>query len=626
MRKNIFLLVLLFVAICAHTQVNVYPTNWWVGMKENKLQLMIYSKDKDIAVEKLQFKSSSKDIKIIKLHKPENRHYIFVDLEIAKTAKPQTVKFSFSGVVLNEWASFNYELKARHAGNGTTRAQGVSAKDFIYLLMPDRFSNGDSSNDRVKEYRDVSSNRQNRFSRHSGDFKGIENQFGYLGELGVTAIWMTPVIENNTSLMHEWGNEVAGYHGYWFTDHYQVDKRFGGNEGYEAFCKAAQKNGFKVIQDAVYNHVSKEHWFALDPPMKDWINNWPSFTGPHHREEVLFDPYASAHDRKNMLDGWFTDHLPDLNQRNPFMAKYLVQHAIWTTEKFGIDGWRVDTYKYCDEAFLNEVNNALYREFPNIMVFGEAWVNSVVGNAYFTKNTIQSPFRHNANGVIDFQTCFSMLSAMNLSQGWMEGVNKIYTGLAQDVVYKDPMRNCIFLDNHDMDRVFSVVGEDIQKMKMGINWLLTLRGIPQLYYGTEILMKNTKATTDAMVREDFPGGWKEDAVNKFTATGRTDRENDFFNYISKLANYRKKATAITTGKMVQFVPKDGLYVYFRYDATQTVMVITHTGEKAIRPNWSVYQEQLKGAAAGVDVITGKKISFGDWELQPKDSYVIELEK
>lgn len=606
----------------------LFPTNWFVGMKDANLQLMIHQDN--IANKIPMYKLSAAGMKladgvILKMiHRVENPNYVFLDLVIDKNAKPGKRIFNF-GNEANK-VSFSYELLPRHSDNGKTRVQGISSKDFIYLMMPDRFANGDPSNDIISGYRDETSDRKNMFARHGGDFTGIQNHFDYFNQLGVTAIWMTPVIENNTSRMHEWGNEVAGYHGYWFTDHYQVDKRFGGNEGYLQLCDAAHKKGIKIIQDAVYNHVNKEHWSIIDPPMKDWINNWPAFTGPNHREEVLFDPYASGYDKKIMLDGWFVEHLPDLNQRNPYVASFLIQHAIWTTETYGIDGWRVDTYKYCDEAFLNKVNTALYREFPSITVFGEAWVNTPVANAYFTQNNIQNIFKHNANSIIDFQSCFAMLSGMNGSKDWTEGVNKIYMTLTQDILYKNPMANCIFLDNHDMDRSFSVIGEDWNKMRMGINWLLTLRGIPQLYYGTEILMKNTKKPSDAMVREDFPGGWKEDASNKFTTAGRNEKENTAFDYVSKLAQFRKKSSALTTGKTTQFIPKEGVYIYFRYDSKQTIMVVANTGEKAFKPNWNIYSEKTSGFKQLKDVVSGKSQNLNDLQVQPGESFVFELLK
>ena len=604
--------------------MRLYPTNWFTGLKNQQLQLIVHQQG--IANQIPMYKLSPAGMKLADgvtlkmINRVENPNYVFLDLVIDKAAKPGMRTFKLGQVQIK------YELKPKHAEDGKTRVLGVKAEDFIYLMIPDRFANGDPSNDVVKGYRDQTADRSNKFSRHGGDFKGVQDHLDYLDDLGVTTIWMTPVIENDASLMHEWGNSVAGYHGYWFTDHYQVDKRFGGNEGYLTLNNAIHKKGMKIIQDAVYNHVSKEHWSVLDPPTSDWINNWPAFTAPHHREEVLFDPYSSAYDKKIMLDGWFTDHLPDLNQRNPLVAKFLIQHAIWTTETFGIDGWRVDTYKYCDEQFLNNVNNALYAEFPRITVFGEAWVNSVIGNAYFTNNNLKAPFSHNANGVIDFQSCFAMLSAMNLSKGWNDGVNKIYMTLSQDLVYKNPMDNCIFMDNHDMDRVFSIVGEDWDKLKMGFNWLMTLRGIPQLYYGTEVLMKNLKTTSDAMVREDFPGGWKEDTANKFSDAGRSAQEKTAFNYLSALARFRKRSSALTTGKTMQYVPQNGTYIYFRYSPKQTVMVIANTGEKPAKPDWNIYQERMAGFTKIRNVVTGEVKTLAGFEIQPKESFVFELVK
>jgi glycosidase len=606
----------------------LYPTNWWVGMKDPNLQLMI--REKGIADRMPMLKISEKGIKLAdgvtlkKIIRVENPNYIFLDLVIDKNAKPGKREFVFGSG--DQAVRISYELMARNAANGKSRVQGVSSKDFIYLMMPDRFSNGDPSNDIIPGYRDQTSERKNKWSRHGGDFKGIQNHFDYFNELGVTAIWMTPVLENNTNLMHEWGNDIAGYHGYWFTDHYEIDKRFGGNEGYRQLIDAAHQKGIKIIQDAVYNHISKEHWIALDPPEKDWIHQWPSLTTPNHREETIFDPYGSAYDKKNMLDGWFTDHLPDLNQTNPQLAKFLIQHAVWTTEYFGIDGWRVDTYKYCDEQFLNDVNAALEREFPGITIFGEAWVNTIIGNAYFTQNRMQPAFEHNANSVIDFQVAFGMHAGMQRSQEWTDGVNKLYMTMAQDFVYSHPDRNCIFLDNHDMDRVFSTVGEDWNKLKMGLTWLLTLRGIPQLYYGTEILMKNFKNPTDALVREDFPGGWADDPKNKFTEAARTTLENQAFTHVSRLANFRKGSTALTTGKTMQFVPREGFYVYFRYNDQETVMVMANTGKKAVKPSWNVYAERVNGFKTARDIITGTEVPLENLELAPGESAVYLLKK
>lgn len=599
-----------------------YPSNWWIGMKNPKLQLMLRGTN----IQENKVSLSYAGVTLNKVHKPENRNYLFLDLTISPAARPGTMKIRLTNP--DGYQDVPFELRSRRKGNGSAYAQGVTSADFLYLMLPDRFSNGDPSNDVIPGYRDQTSDRNNKFSRHGGDFKGIQNHLDYFKELGVTALWLTPIIENDVALKHEWGNSVAGYHGYWFTDHYQVDKRLGGNEGYVEYCQTLHKSGLKVVQDAIYNHISKDHWFYTDPPTSDWINNWPTHTGPNHREETLFDPYGSEYDKKVMLDGWFTDHLPDLNPRNPFLANFLIQHAIWSTEYFGVDGWRVDTYKYADEAFLNRLNQAMYNEFPKITIFGEAWVNSVVGNAYFAQNNINTKFKHNANSVLDFQVTFALLSAMNGAQGWTDGVNKLYMTLAQDIVYKDPLRNVIFLDNHDMDRAYSVVDEDWDKMKMGLTWLLTLRGIPQLYYGTEVLMKNKKVNTDATVREDFPGGWPDDKEkdNRFTEKGRSDKQDEAFEFVSKLAHYRKNTPALTTGKTMQYVPTDGLYVYFRYNDKQTVMVIANTGNKEIKPDWSRYAERVKGFSQVKNVISGNIKPLAEVKLDPEESFVYELVK
>ena len=616
------LLFLQLILLCpAHAQeLTVYPTNWWVGFKNPNLQLMIHRDS--IANEKISLQPYP-GVKMLDQKKVENPNYIFIDLQIAKTTLPGKLKFSISGNRSRKVQVLEYVLRSRNHEDGKTRIQGVTAKDLVYLLIPDRFANGDTSNDVVKGYRDETSDRKDKFLRHGGDFKGIEDHFDYFHELGVTTLWLTPVIENDMPLMNEWGNHVAGYHGYWFTDHYQVDKRLGGNDGYKELCDEAHQKGLKVIQDAVYNHVGIHHWFVIDPPMHDWLNTWPAFQGTNHREETLFDPYASDYDKKIMLNGWFVPHLPDLNQRNPYVANFLIQHAIWSTEEFGIDGWRVDTYKYCDEQFLNNVNAALGREFPGITVFGEAAVNTEIGNAYFTRNKIQSSFRSNALGVLDFEMHDAMLSAMNDTMSWTGGVNHLYMTLAQDVVYQDPMHNCIFLDNHDQDRVYSTVKEDWAKLKMGINWLFTLRGIPQLYYGTEVLMKNKKDGSDAPVREDFPGGWKGDKENRFIKEGRTDSQNVAFDYISALANFRKNSTAITSGKTMQYLPKAGMYVYFRYDSHQTIMVIANTGNDQ-SPDWNVFSERVKGFSKMRNAVTGEVRSLAGFSIAKGESFVFEL--
>ncbi|HJV19976.1 MAG TPA: alpha-amylase family glycosyl hydrolase [Sediminibacterium sp.] len=601
MKKPVVLAVLVFLISTTHAQYAVlYPSNWYTGMKWNKVQVIAKGDYEGFKQEKVAINYPG--VRLLKVHSFENGKYLALDLLIAANAKPGDVIIEF--IANNKAHAVAWPLKARRSGAGKTFAQGVTAKDLIYLLMPDRFANGDPSNDRVSGYLDTMVSRKDPLVRHGGDLQGVENQLDYLKDLGVTAIWMTPVLENDMPLQSEQAGMMAGYHGYWITDHYAVDKRMGGNEVYRKLVDAAHARGIKMIQDAVYNHVGIEHWFYKDAPAKDWINRWSSYTNTHHREETMFGQNGSETEQEIMLNGWFVPHLPDVNQRNPFVANYLIQHALWSVEEFGIDGWRVDTYKYCDEAFMNKVNIALETEYPSISVFGESVANTVTGSAYFTRNNFVTGFKHNVQGVTDFPLSYAMLEAINKPQGWTEGMNKLYMTLAQDMLYKAPEKNCIFLDNHDSERFISMVGEDFQKYKMGMAFLMTLRGIPQLYYGTEIWMKNFKQPNDGMVRLDFPGGFAGDAENKFQVSGRTAREQEAFTLVQKLANFRKGNSALQTGRLMQYLPKDGMYVYFRYDQNHTVMCILNGADKPRDLRLQDYAERTRNFRGGQDVLTG----------------------
>ncbi len=601
----------------------VYPTHWWTGMKNPKLQLMIHAEN---VGNYSSCKTTYAGVTINKVTKVENKNYLFVDITLSSTAKPGKFNFVLSGSGQTD-QTISYELKARSSQNGKTRVQGVHSNDFVYLLPPDRFANGDPSNDAFDDMRDKIADRNNPFSRHGGDIQGIINHLDYFQDLGVTTLWLMPVVENDMARTQEGGASRSTYHGYAFTDQYNVDKRFGGNKVYKELCEAAHAKGLKIIQDAVYNHIGNDHFTVRDMPMKDWLNQWPTYTNTSYKDQPLVDPHSAKIDREISVSGWFTPFLVDLNQRNPYVANYLIQYAIWATEEFGVDGWRVDTYFYSDPGFLNKINDALAREFPKLTVFGEVWVHTVVNSAYFAQNNFTNiGFKHNTQGVTDFPLYFAMLDGLNQNFGWTEGVNKVYMTLAQDIAYKDPTRNCIFLDNHDLDRIYSVVGEDFNKFKMSINWLMTLRGIPQLYYGTEILMKNFKNPSDAEVRKDFPGGFAGDPSNKFTAAGRTTQENEAFNFISTLAKFRKNSSALGSGKLMQYVPQDGVYTYFRYDDKQTVMIISNTGNNDYNVKVNRFDERLKGFSKLKDVQTGQERSLSDFTIKPKESFVFEVMK
>lgn len=594
----------------------VYPTNWWVGMKNPNIQLMIHGEG--IAKGNTNNVTISyPGVKITKVHKVESANYLFVDINIAAAARPGNVKIHLKHSETP--VTINFPLKARRPGKGKMFAQGVTSSDFIYLLMPDRFANGDETNDVIAGMRYTQLNRDSIFYRHGGDIQGIINHLDYLHDLGITAVWPTPVVENDVPVRSE--------HGYAATNHYAIEPRFGGEKAYKKLSDELHKRGMKLIQDIVPNHIGSHHFTVLDMPMKDWVHQWPAFTRTHHREQAVFDPYASSSQTKIMLDGWFEPLMPDINQSNPYVANYIIQNYIWSVEEFGVDGFRVDTYKYNDLEFLNKCNRALLSEYPTLTLFGETMAENVLGQAFFTENTFSLPWKSNLPGTIDFQSLWQGITpAMNENNEWAKGVIKLYTTLSQDFVYKDPMKNVIILDNHDMTRFLSTVNEDVEKLKCGIAWLLTCRGIPQMYYGTEIVTKGV-SNPDGLVRLDFPGGWRGDTQNKFTKEGRTSKENEVFEWTKKLANFRKQSSAIKTGKMMQYVPDDGLYVYFRYDNKQTVMCIMNTGDKGKDIDFSKFAERTNGFTSAKN-ITGNSIHLTSNKLTipAKRMWVMELMK
>ena len=542
---------------------------------------------------------------------------MFVDIQIAPNTKAGLAFINVNTLVKSNSFKIPFQIKERRKGNGRNFAQGVTAKDFIYLVLPDRFSNGDPFNDRIPGMRDQSLRRDTVFNRHGGDLKGIQNHLDYIQNLGVTTIWLNPVLENDRFERTE--------HGYAFTDHYKIDRRLGGEKAYQSLIDASHNKGLKIIQDAVYNHVDESHITVLDMPTKDWLNTWPTFTKTTYKDQVAFDPYASKIDKKKLVDGWQTSQMPDLNQTNPYVANYLIQHALWTVEEFGIDGWRVDTYAYNDLGFMNHCNDALTKEYPSITIFGETWYHGVPNQAYFVQNNLKHP-ASNLQGATDFQTLWGIQDAMTRDFGWTDGVNNLYTTLAQDYLYKDPTRNVLFLDNHDIARFFSVVNENVDKYKSSLSWLFTCRGIPQLYYASELATPGITSPSDGYVRLDFPGGWEGDKVNKFDASGRTAADNDIWNHVSALANYRKKSSALTTGKMMQYVPQDGVYVYFRFDAKQTVMVVMNTAKTDKVISFGDYEERTKGFTQYTNVVTKEKSATRDFTLGSYNTVVLELNK
>ena len=608
----LFFAVIAYLPVVAQTTtITSYPTCWWAGMKNPKLQVMLHGNSIANAG---NININYPGVKLEKVNKVENPNYLFLDLIISTSAKPGIVKLLIKGQ--SSTTEIPLELKARREGNGRHFAQGVNSRDLVYLILPDRFSNGDESNDRVAGMRDQSLNRDTVFNRHGGDLKGVENHLDYLYRLGVTAIWLNPVLENDMPNRTE--------HGYAITNHYRIDPRLGGEKAYQNLIDAAHAKGMKIIQDAVYNHVGLYHFTVQDLPMKDWLHQWPVYTNTNYKDQTVFDPYASKKDNKEMTDGWFTKEMPDLNESNPYVANFLIQNAIWTVENFGIDGWRIDTYPYNDLLFMNRCNKALMDEYPQITLFGECWVHGVPNQSYFVQNNYAIPFKSNLQASADFQTLWGITDAMTRDFGWTDGVNNLYTTLAQDFVYKDPTRNLIFLDNHDMARFYSVVGENMDKYKSALSWLLTCRGIPQIYYSDELATTGNTYPNDGHVRLDFPGGWNNDPVNKFSIEGRTQKDQEIYQHLATLANFRKASSALTTGKFMQFLPVDGVYVYFRYDPDQTVMIVMNTSKDEKKIKLDRYAERTGEFTQYKDVITKATGKLTEFNLGSYKSVVYEL--
>jgi glycosidase len=585
----------------------VEPLNWWVGFKNQSLQLLV--KGNRIADKTVSLNYAG--VKLVSVQKVENPNYLFVNLHISSTTKSGTFPISFTKKG-EKTLTYAYELKSR-----VKQKRGVTNQDFIYLIMPDRFANGDLSNDKIEGMKDKTFSRDSIFYRHGGDIQGIINQLPYLQDLGVTALWLNPVLENDENR--------TSYHGYANTENYKVDRRLGTNELYKKLVDECHKRGLKMIKDLVHNHIGDQHFLYQDQPAKDWFHQWPKYTGTTYKDQTLFDPYAAKADQKIMTDGWFDRHMPDVDQKNPLVKKYITQSHIWWIEYAGLDGFRLDTYAYNDRDYMAEWAKDISREYPDFTYFGETWVNGTANQVFFTEgNTVNQKFDTGLQAVTDFQTYFAINEALNGKFGWTDGVNRLYSVLASDYQYKDPTRNVVFLDNHDISRFYSVVNEDFNKFKSGIILLLSLRGIPQMYYGTEVLMKNY-ANPDGKVREDFPGGWPTDQVNKFIPAGRNEKENEAFNFVKTLANYRKQNSVLQNGKMMQFVPENSIYVYFRYNKEKTVMVVMNSNEKEEVLKTERFAERIGHYKSAKNIITNEKVAVETLKLPAKTTYIFELQ-
>ncbi len=579
-------------------------------MKDNSLQLTIYGKGIATTTPLISYPG----VVIRKEVKPENPNYIFLYLEISPAAKPGVMKISF--LKKGKQVSFaNYELLARETGSANR--SGFNSEDVLYLVMPDRFANGDLSNDKVAKYKDTL-NRKDPYARHGGDIKGIVNNIDYIKNLGVTAVWFNPMDENNM--------ESSSYHGYAITNYYKTDARFGSNADYKAMVDKFHSNGIKVVKDMVFNHCGSEHWWMNDLPSKDWLNQWSEYTSSSFRASTISDPHAAKSDIEKMASGWFVQSMPDLNQRNPQLADYLIQNSIWWVEYSGIDGIRMDTHPYPDADFMATWGKRLLLEYPNFNVVGEVWMAQPAWVSYWQAG---SPAARGYNSylktVMDFPLMGAIEKAFDEPAGWDSGLIRLYDIISQDFLYANTNNIMVFADNHDLSRLFKSPEQvDIEKYKMVMTFLLTTRGIPQFYYGNEILMAADKANGDGGLRADFPGGWSTDTANAFTPKGRTALQNEAYTYFANLATWRKSSPALTKGSLIHFVPEDNVYVYFRVHAQQTVMVIINSSNKEVNLGTTRFKEVIGNNTKGFDVIKQENIDITNTLSIPTRSSTVIL--
>ena len=586
----------------------IEPPNWWVGMNNPSLQILLYGDD----IGALTPVISHANVQLKKVQSVENPNYLFLDLLLADDMAATTVNIDLlkGNKIVKR---IEYAFLDREAG---LTANGFDSSDVMYLITPDRFANGDTSNDEILGMRE-GLDRSFDSGRHGGDIKGILDNIDYIKELGFTAIWLNPILENDM--------DTYSYHGYAATDFYKVDARYGTNEEYKKLCQIAQSKGVKIIMDMILNHSGSEHWFVKDPPTSKWINNNNTFKPTSHKRTTHQDPYASEYDKKAFVDGWFVDTMPDLNQREALMATYLIQNTLWWIEYAGINGIRMDTYPYPDKNFMSDWTAAVMDQYPNFNIVGEEWSLNPVVVSFWQRGKVNSNgYVSSLPSVMDFPIQDTFNRSLVAPENWNSGWINVYEMLGNDHLYPDPSNLVIFPDNHDMDRFFTQINYDFDLFKMGMVYFSTLRGIPQFYYGTEILMKNEKEG-HGQIRSDFPGGWKGDMINGFTGKGLTTQEQEAKALTTKLLNWRKEKAVIHTGKLMQFAPEDGVYSFFRYNEKETVMIIFNKNDKEIAVSLDKYNEIIGDKRNAFDVLNDRRFSLeSTLRIPPKTALILEI--
>lgn len=570
---------------------HVEPTFWWVGMKNPKLQLLVHGEN----ISQYQAEINYPGVTLRQVIQVESPNYLFLDLIIGTETQPGSFSINFKNGKRVRFRH-QYELKAREAGS--SNREGIDGADAIYLITPDRFVNGDPSNDNVEGMKERA-DRQNPDGRHGGDIQGIMDRLDYIKDMGFNAIWLNPLLENN---MPEYS-----YHGYSTTDYYRIDARFGSNEQYRLLAETSEAKGIGLIMDMIANHCGSEHWWMADLPTTDWINFDGRFVQTNHQKSTIQDPYVSDTDHRRFVDGWFVKTMPDLNQRNPLVANYLIQNSIWWIEYAHLTGIRQDTYPYPDMHFMTEWTCRIRDEYPNFYIVGEEWNGNPAIVAHWQQGK-KNPNGYTSclPGLMDFPLQEALRKGLTENEkDWGQGWIKTYEMLANDFQYADPFSMVVFPDNHDMDRFYTQLGEDLDLFKLGLAYTLTMRGIPQIYYGTEVLMVNRDGGGHGIIRSDFPGGWAQDNLDVVSETGLSEDQVEAKKFVKKLLTWRKDARAVHHGRVLHYLPSDGVYVYFRIHEYSTVMVVLNKNDQNTELILDRFAQGLENKTQATDIISNR---------------------
>jgi neopullulanase len=617
MRKNNYTwLILLLLLVIPDIQTRaqkverIEPASWWIGFANPTVQVLVYGEN----IAALRPSVTYPGVYLERIIAVENPNYLFLDLKIEPEALAGNVEVKFLKGK-KERTSATLELLERE--EGSANREGFNQSDAIYLIMPDRFANANPDNDAIEGMLEKP-DRSEPYGRHGGDLEGIQNRLDFIADMGFTSIWLNPVLEND--------QPQSSYHGYAITDFYQVDRRLGTNQEYKELVDAGRQKGIKMIMDMVFNHCGSQHWWMNDLPTYDWIHQYPAFTRSNYRLSTVSDPYASKADLVLTTRGWFDTTMPDMNLGNELLKNYLIQNSIWWIEYVGLQGIRMDTYPYPDKDAMAEWVLRVKAEYPDFTIVGESWISEPSKLVYWQKDfPNQDGYNSQMKSLMDFPMAEALGSALNEDEGWGTGLQKLYDVLADDHLYRYPKDLVVFAENHDMGRLAHFYDSDINKMKMAIAFLGTVRGIPQWYYGSELVMTGDGAASHGAIRQNYPGGWPGDETDAFTAEGRSDEQNEVFDYLTKVMNYRKTSEVLHHGHTLHFLPEDEVYVYFRYLNDQAVMVMLNNSEdNDTAVDLSRFAEILKNYTTGTEVISGWEYPLDYITAPAKTALIIEL--